>query len=529
MAIPNWLHLSQVSGSGDTVITITADSYTEAVERLTDLIVTGNSKQVTVPVSQNGKHVVDVIDNTIRYRTRNHQTLPFENHLPVVSNTYDTANDIGTVVFSCPLTQLWLGGFNNERMVPTRFTTTASTGGYHWRNITGQISFWYEDMVDNVKEVFLPNSLVGINCEAFKNCQYLETLGFGKGMAQVGNSALTYTLSLGDFLLPQYNTIWFNDYSLVGCGVSSVTSNIMHEMTTNYLGGMNYSGDYQPGITPTGEIHVPSGATNILFPSTGGMSGWTKTYDAEENYQDLEIDTTSIVCDYAGAFSYDNSGVRTRTKSIRVLSHSGPWTAYTQNGDAFIATPSVTSGGTGGTNVTFTATTKASNSLKHQTQVIVFDNGNDKKYMRLTQYTRLLVDYTTNNSTYHVLPIGSVAQGHRSNSTWHIWWDSEYLAGYNYTLPDNAFSGGTYPGYTTGSTTLRTVTIRDGFNALGSKVFYDCSSLSAITCYCTACPAIQSDTFTGVKSTGTLHYPSGSDYSTWLAQLGPGWTGVGDL
>lgn len=52
MAIPNWLHLSTLSGSGDTIVTITADTYQELTERLADLVISGHTKSVTLPVSQ---------------------------------------------------------------------------------------------------------------------------------------------------------------------------------------------------------------------------------------------------------------------------------------------------------------------------------------------------------------------------------------------------------------------------------------------------------------------------------------------
>lgn len=52
MAIPNWLSLSQVSGSGDTLVTITADTNTELGQRVASLVVSGHTKSVTVPVTQ---------------------------------------------------------------------------------------------------------------------------------------------------------------------------------------------------------------------------------------------------------------------------------------------------------------------------------------------------------------------------------------------------------------------------------------------------------------------------------------------
>lgn len=63
MAIPEWLTLSQLSGSGDTVITITAATYEEFIERTSSLTISGNTKSVTVPVIQSG------VDMTTEYLT----------------------------------------------------------------------------------------------------------------------------------------------------------------------------------------------------------------------------------------------------------------------------------------------------------------------------------------------------------------------------------------------------------------------------------------------------------------------------
>lgn len=52
MAIPNWLHLSTLSGSGDTIVTITADTLESLTARTASLVVSGNTKSVTVPVTQ---------------------------------------------------------------------------------------------------------------------------------------------------------------------------------------------------------------------------------------------------------------------------------------------------------------------------------------------------------------------------------------------------------------------------------------------------------------------------------------------
>lgn len=52
MAIPNWLTLSTLNGSGDTVVTITADTYYDLVQRTSELVISGHTKSVRLPVTQ---------------------------------------------------------------------------------------------------------------------------------------------------------------------------------------------------------------------------------------------------------------------------------------------------------------------------------------------------------------------------------------------------------------------------------------------------------------------------------------------
>lgn len=54
MAIPNWLTISQLNGSGDTIITVTAATYDEFIERSSSLVISGNTKSVNLPVYQSG-------------------------------------------------------------------------------------------------------------------------------------------------------------------------------------------------------------------------------------------------------------------------------------------------------------------------------------------------------------------------------------------------------------------------------------------------------------------------------------------
>lgn len=79
-----------------------------------------------------------------------------------------------------------------------------------------------------------------------------------------------------------------------------------------------------------------------------------------------------------------------------------------------------------------------------------------------------------------------------------------------------------------GCTSLASVSFGTGLTNIGYFCFNGCTQLLSITCSATTAPTLISTTFRGIASGGTLRYPSGSDYSSWLssAQLGGlSWTG----
>lgn len=66
MALPSWLQLSAVSGSGDTQITITASTTEEFYERAYSLLISGHTKTVTIPVTQ------EPLENTLSIYPSSH-------------------------------------------------------------------------------------------------------------------------------------------------------------------------------------------------------------------------------------------------------------------------------------------------------------------------------------------------------------------------------------------------------------------------------------------------------------------------
>ena len=78
---------------------------------------------------------------------------------------------------------------------------------------------------------------------------------------------------------------------------------------------------------------------------------------------------------------------------------------------------------------------------------------------------------------------------------------------------------------------LTSVTIGSGIVSIGDYAFANCTSLSSTTCKAITEPSIKSETFNNVYYGGTLYYPSGSYYATWLSngECYLGWSGwMGD-
>lgn len=71
---------------------------------------------------------------------------------------------------------------------------------------------------------------------------------------------------------------------------------------------------------------------------------------------------------------------------------------------------------------------------------------------------------------------------------------------------------------------LTSIEIPSSVTSIGGSAFYDCSRLTSITCLAITAPSINYSTFRDIASNGILKVPQGSDYSSWLDELGDGWT-----
>ena len=73
---------------------------------------------------------------------------------------------------------------------------------------------------------------------------------------------------------------------------------------------------------------------------------------------------------------------------------------------------------------------------------------------------------------------------------------------------------------------LNSIIIGSGVTSIGKMAFQGCTSLNEITSLRTTAPTLGSNVFNYVDSSGTLYYPNGSNYSTWISALPSGWTAV---
>lgn len=65
------------------------------------------------------------------------------------------------------------------------------------------------------------------------------------------------------------------------------------------------------------------------------------------------------------------------------------------------------------------------------------------------------------------------------------------------------------------------ITIPDSVTSIGDYAFGNCSKLEEITCLATTAPSITEHTFSDIREYGFLKIPAGSNYSSWIKNLGP--------
>ena len=94
------------------------------------------------------------------------------------------------------------------------------------------------------------------------------------------------------------------------------------------------------------------------------------------------------------------------------------------------------------------------------------------------------------------------------------------------TLPNTVVTIG--EGYLGLCTAISSVTIPQSVTAISYNFLDNCTALNELYAYPQTAPTITYGLYVPSQS-GTLHYPRGADYSSWVSRLPSGWTAVADL
>ena len=205
MALPNWLHLSVVSGSGDTIVTVSADTSDSANLRSYDLVVSGITKSALVPVLQSDVVVADdtvtidpsggtisvgytaattptvTVDNTAFTATVSGDTIVIEGGVsPSTGQTTGTVTvSAGTSVTAITVTQdgvhFYVTGSDTHNIQPAATSDTFTiTGNVPWKPAVSSGANWLLVSDTNTRQ---PNTASSVYYQAPVNWTVTERHG----------------------------------------------------------------------------------------------------------------------------------------------------------------------------------------------------------------------------------------------------------------------------------------------------------------------------------------------------------------
>ena len=345
--------------------------------------------------------------------------------------------------------------------------------------------------------LYIPNKVTSIGNYTFYGCSKLTSITIPDSVTSIEAYAFRGCSSLASITIPNSVTTIGTD-AFYGCtSLSSITCNATVAPTI--------SNTVFHSIKKYGSLYYPKGSDYSSWLSTSsyylGYYGWNKAIVAKYNV----TSTTSAtkICDDTSYFS-----------QILV--------------DGTVKAPATT----------YTFTTTGEHEVVYVLNGTTIEEDTFYNCSRLTSIT--IPNCVTEIGTYAFQNCSSLASIYIPDSVTTIknyaFQSCSSLA--SITIPDSVTSIGNYTFYncsklssitipdsvTTignnvfyGCTSLTTITIPSGVTSMGNTVFNGCTSLSSITCNATVAPTISATTFQNIKQCGSLYYPAGSDYSSWLS------------
>lgn len=324
----------------------------------------------------------------------------------------------------------------------------------------------------------------------------------------------------------QYSTVNFGDMAFYNCESLSEIYSYCPYCPQGAIGAFSY-------VSDTGTLHYPSGA-NYAGMINALPSGWTAVDDIVPTGDYLTVSPSSFTVDATGSTGNQISIVSNLSYNI---SSNVNWITLSDIS------------GTGNKTISFSTSSTTSTSQTNGT--ITISDGTLTKTVSVTREAYIPPQpQIPNNEIHYTTTGGTVLAPYTTNGWGSTILDNTYNDGQgilefggNVTaFPYNAYSNKKelqtieMPNSVTVisgqsfiyCSKLQEVTIGSGVTSILNYAFYSCSSLATIYAHPTTAPTLGTGVF-GVASSGTLHYPSGSDYSTWISALPSGWTAVADL
>lgn len=374
-------------------------------------------------------------------------------------------------------------------------------------------------------DLIMPNSVTLISVSGFYGSWIDGTLTIGNGYA--ADSAFKVTKIKRLVLGSTFGSIGNRAFS--GCtNLSSIYSFSTTQPTlfyqSNHLIFKN--------IAATGTLHCPSSSNYTDFKAQL-PSGWTKVDDIMTT-DDIFFEPTDFIVEATGS---TGNVLTIITDPIQELSYS------ISSNVNWITVSEPT--GTGVKSITFNTSPTTSTTVDTFGTIIVSNSGTSKTFSvrrkRLGPKSNEVFYTTTGGMVLDPYTTG----GWGAAITGNTYTDGQGILAFHRDVtafPYNAYSNKRelqtidMPDSVTVisgqsfiyCSNLQEVTIGSGVTSILNYAFYSCSSLATIYAHPTTAPTLGTGVF-GVASSGTLHYPSGSDYSSWISALPSGWTAVADL
>lgn len=374
-------------------------------------------------------------------------------------------------------------------------------------------------------DLIIPNSVTLISVSGFYGSWIDGTLTIGNGYA--ADSAFKETKIKGLVLGSTFGSIGNRAFS--GCtNLSSIYSFSTTQPTLYYQSNHLIF----KNIAATGTLHYPSGSNYTDFKAQL-PSGWTKVDDIMTT-DDIFFEPTDFIVEATGS---TGNVLTIITDPIQELSYS------ISSNVNWITVSEPT--GTGVKSITFNTSPTTSTTVDTFGTIIVSNSGTSKTFSvrrkRLGPKSNEVFYTTTGGAVLDPYTTG----GWGAAITGNTYTDGQGILAFHRDVtafPYNAYSNKRelqtidMPDSVTVisgqsfiyCSNLQEVTIGSGVTSILNYAFYSCSSLATIYAHPTTAPTLGTGVF-GVASSGTLHYPSGSDYSSWISALPSGWTAVADL